>query len=829
MRMKCIALLMLIFCLGGVFAQTNEDWYQSKPIRAITFDGLKNVARTELDGIFSSYLGKDFNDDLYWEVLQKLYSLEYFDDIQPIALPGDPDRKTVLLRFTVTEKPVIRAIKFTGNTNIRASELLDKVGIKEGDIYNEAKSRLDERAIRDLYLEKGYANVKVTSEKKTNTDSSISLYFTVVEGKQTVVSSITFEGNKVMASKTLKGALSLKEAKFFTSGTFQESSLEKDKAAIKQYYNERGYIDAVVENVVRDIDTTSNKTKSLLKLTFIIKEGDQYTYGGTTIEGNHIFKTEELLGKIYLKQGDVMNLTKMNAGFQALADVYFENGYTGNYINKQEKRDPDKKQVSYLITIAESARSHIEHIIIRGNTKTKLNVITRELSFEPGDIFSKSKLIDSMRNLYNLRYFSTIVPDIQQGSEQNLLDVVVALEEQSTASVQFGLTYSGTTVANSFPLSLFIEWKEANFRGNGQTISVSGTAAFDTQNVKLGYSENWFLGSPLTVDFSLTAAHSQKTCYEDNTGKLFSDSDATLYGDIPSPYNSYEEYSAKSGLDSDSQMNYDHYNFSLGAATGYRWLPRFAIVTLRGGVDFSVVQNVYDEVIHRPADKDIRDQHGKWMWNNSVWSRLSLDQRNINYDPTSGWFMSQQVTYFGILPNLETQYYARFDTKAEAYLTLFDIPFTDAWSLKAVLAAFSSFSWQAPIPGTKIADSNKLYIDGMFTGRGWTNLYSSSAKGNALLNHSLEVRVPIAPGIVALDFFMDAAAVKCKSNTYDLGTLSLEDYYFSYGPGIRFTIPQFPLHLLFANRFQIKNGVVQWFNKSGPDWSFVLSFNVANL
>ena len=558
MRTKSLVLL-LILLVGGLFAQTAEDWFQNKPIKIITFEGLKSVDRTELDGLFGSYLGKPFNDERYWEILQKLYALEYFTDITPIALPGDPEKKTVLLQFTVKERPVIRNIKFVGNDRLRASDLLEKVTLKEGDIYNELKSRVDERAVRDHYLSKGYANSRITSEAIVNDDSSITLAFNIVEGKQTVISAIEFEGNRVMATKTLRGAMKLKEAKLFSSGTFSEAGLEADKTAIAAYYNERGYIDAVIENVLRETDTESDPEKNLLKLTFVIREGEQYTYGGTKIEGNHVFSTETLMEKIRLEEGDVMNLNKFNVGYQALLDVYFENGYTANYIRKQENRDQERKIVAYTIIVVESERSHIENIIIRGNTKTKDHVIIREFSFEEGDIFSKSKLISSIRNLYNLRYFSVVAPDIVQGSEQNLVDVVVNLEEQSTASIQFGVTFSGVTESDTLPLSVFVQWEDKNFMGNGQTLSANVTASTDTQSVTLGFTENWFLGSPLTVDFDLTVAHKYLYAYQDVLYPIFDDDYYDENGIVPDPFTSLDDYEDADSIDSSYRMKYEQW------------------------------------------------------------------------------------------------------------------------------------------------------------------------------------------------------------------------------------------------------------------------------
>ncbi|HNY16943.1 MAG TPA: outer membrane protein assembly factor BamA [Treponemataceae bacterium] len=836
MRTKLIALLTLIACLAGAaFAETteppkttSESWYQDKPIRSITFDGLKSVSRNELNGLFSSYQGKNFNDAIYWEILQKLYALEYFADITPVAVPGDEAKTSVILNFKVVEKPVIKSIKFSGNKKLKAAEILEKVTLKEGDIFNELKSRSDERAIRDFYLEKGYANVKVSSEATTGKDGSIVLIFTINEGKQTIVSALRFEGNKVMASRTLKKELKLKENKLFSTGTFREADLEADKLSIESYYHERGYIDAKVESVIRDVDTEKDKNKNLLTLTFVIKEGEQYTYGGTKISGNHLFTNEELLSKIRLTEGDVLNLNRFNEGYQAIADVYFENGYTSNYITKKENRDADRKVVSYEVFVVEHGRSHVENIVIRGNKKTKERVITREFLLEPGDIFSKKKLIESIRNLYNLRYFSTVAPDVVQGSEENLIDVIVNVEEQSTASIQFGVTFSGTTDADTFPLSVFVQWEDKNFLGNGQTVSANATVSPDTQSLSLGYSENYFMSSPLTVSFSLSVAHKTLYAYQDSQFPVFDDGYYDDYGMVPDPFTSYDDYDDASSLDTSYRMKYQQWSYSLGVSTGYRWFPSFAMTTLRGGVTFSVVQNFYDDTIFRPADKNIRDKHGEWGWANSVWTRLSFDRRDVNYDPSSGWFLSQQVTYHGLFPSIETEFFTRFDTKGEFYVKLLELPLSDTYNLKIVLAGNSGFSFQVPTRDVPISDTNKLYIDGMFTGRGWTSLYDDNiARGDLMLNHALELRAPVVPNTFALDFFFDAVAV--KKDIHALSDLSLNDYYFSYGPGLRFLIPQFPLRLMFANCFRIQDGKVEWKNDNRSNWNFVLSFNMANL
>ena len=96
-----------------------------------------------------------------------------------------------------------------------------------------------------------------------------------------------------------------------------------------------------------------------------------------------------------------------------------------------------------------------------------------------------------------------------------------------------------------------------------------------------------------------------------------------------------------------------------------------------------------------------------------------------------------------------------------------------------------------------------------------------------MLDHRLEFRVPFVPGVIAGDWFLEGIAV--KESVSDLSSLSLNDYYGSFGPSIRFSIPQFPLRLMLANTFRIQDGEFEWGNKVGPDWKFVLSFNISNL
>ncbi len=807
-RLRFFALLfsVCLFSAVPVFAQDSESsssaeadstWYYGAVIKSVKFKGLKSVSSKEVDGVVSGFYGKKFSDELFADMMDRIYALDLFDEINPEALPGDVKRTTVAITFSVKEKPIITRIIISGNKQIRTTEIKDTISSKEKDVYIPSKISIDERAIRDHYLEKGFTEAKVTSSIK-QTSKGIEITFKVDEGRSTVISTIGFAGNKVISSKTLKKKLKLKEAGILNKGAFQESMLEADKQSILSYYANEGYIDASIVDVTQTTSINEKKGRNELTITFVISEGSQYTYEGVTFVGNKIFSDDELQAKVKLKKGSVFNQTKFNEGLMAVADLYYENGYTANKFQQYPAKDVEKKTIAYQFMITENVRSHVENIIIKGNTKTKENVIRREIPIEAGDIFSKAKVTTGLRNLYNLQYFSAVVPDVVPGSEENLVDLIVSVEEQSTTSIEFGVTFSGVSDPDDLPFALFVKWQDSNVKGTGRSVSASSTVATDTQSLSLGYGTNWFGDLPISTSISTEISHSSLSALRNKVDGNGLVSDNSYY------------------------MNYEQWRWSSSISGGRRWTPDFAIISWTGGITGSLKNNLYNEKIWNPVDSSVSEYANRWGWQNSVWTAVSIDDRDINYDPSTGWFASQRFTWYGLTP-VETEYFLRTDTKLEKYFTLFKFPITENWTYKLVFMAYSGLSMQFPKPGTGIGDSSRLYIDGMFNGRGWTNIYNKK-RGKAMWSNIVELRMPLIPGVLAFDLFADAAVIKTEPQEL-FKELDITNFYCSTGPGIRFTIPQFPLRLLFANTFQVNSDrEIEW----DKNWKFVLSFNITN-
>jgi outer membrane protein insertion porin family len=796
-------------------AREDDEWYRGKPIKDIIFSGLNNISQSELEALIQQYKGRIFDDIIFWEIQGKLYALEYFERIEPSISRTTSNDNDVIIRFNVIERPVIGRINFIGNSGLRNRELNDVITTKVSDILNQAKIRLDVEAIVNKYMEKGYPNVNVNVEEAQARDGTVTLSFRIIEREKISISRIEFQGNSRFTTNTLRSQLSLKAKSLINDGAFQEAKLLADREKVTAYYHDRGYIDAVVRDITRTYEITEKATN--LTLTFMIEEGSEFRFGGVTFDGNRIFTTEQLAKLITLKPGDIVNASKLESDFQSVSDLYMENGYIFNSFVRTPEKNYQSNVISYSMSIVERNRAYIESIIILGNEKTKTDVILREIPLEPGDVFSKTKIMDAMRNLYNLQYFSAVIPDTLQGSAENLMELVFTVEEQMTTDIQAGLTFSGKENPESIPISGLFEFSDRNLRGSGNELGIKvNSSIVDSSKLAVNYTHRWIMGLPLSLGVDFTTEYSKLLATMANRNWWFNGDEEDAF---PDGFNSFREYEASKKLPpSEYLMNYNQWYISMGLSSGYRWPTVLGNFGISGGLRLGIVNNTYDEIF-KPFDPVLRAGNNKWTPKNSFWSSFSLDQRDIYYDPSKGYYLLERMGFYGIFRN-ELEHYIRSDSKAQYFLTLFDIPVTKKWNFKSVLAVHFGLSFIFKQPGRDydkynfIEEANKLAIDGMFTGRGWSERYR--VKGLTLFDSWFELRFPIVRGILAFDMFFDSAGVETEQGSYFGKTqtgdpnFTINNLKFSFGGGLRVALPQFPIRVSFAKRFYFENDVFKW-------------------
>ena len=779
----------------------TDEWYLDKPIVSIRFVGLRHVAEVDLRPIVQPYLERAFTLDLFWELQGKLYATDLFASLESNAVAPDDDRSAVIIEFVAQERPLVGAITVTGNRGLRRTEILEVMSLARGDVFDPITLNADEAAVLALYAAKGYPDATVNMATVPDEEAGeVAVRVEVAEGYAVSVEQILFVGNQFASESTLRGRMLTKQRSLFDSGAFREAALQEDREIIAAYYASHGYVDARVERIERDLRLDAEQARRSLVLTLYVNEGEQYRYGGMEFEGNEVFSTEELTRLLRHRADQVINRDLVEEDFIRIQDHYFENGYIFNVIELVEQRDEQARTIAFRVSIQETDRAHIENIILSGNEKTQDHVLLRELPFEVGDVFNKTQILQGLRNLYNTQYFSAVTPETPPGSAAGLMDVVVTVEEQSTADVNFGLTIGGS----DFPFAASVRWNERNLGGGGQTVGAALELSPIKQSLVFEFGEPWLFGTRWSGGANLGVQREVvRNVQQDILPPIFHDPASAA----PDPYLTRDEWEAadRESVSRRYAMEYTEWDVSVGLTSGYRIPTSLGFVRFSGGLSSSLRFLTYDTAIYRPFEKTIRDEREHWVVVNRLDAGVAWDTRDFFLNPTEGFLLSQGASLTGGLLH-GARHFIRLNSRADGFVTLVKEPVFSTWDLQVVLGLHSGFAvilpqfwWPREFDNGLVIDSatDLLILDGIRTARGWDPIRG----GRARWENSVEVRVPIDPRVLWAVTFLDAGVLWPELE--DIAATELEDVHFSLGAGFRFSIPQFPVRLYFANTFRI--------------------------
>jgi len=694
MRRLFSILSVLLFVSVGVFAQ-DDTWYLDKPIKEIQLVGLNKVKKADVEAVTNQYLNKNLTLELNSALMDALWNLDYFETIEPEARPFNAQKTQVIIVLNLTEKPLVDSLEFLGNQKVGTANLLETISTKSLDVANAGKILADEQAILKLYREKGYPDTRVKGALVEDKERKrLIVRFTITEGVQLLIKKINFTGNTAFSENALKPLFSLKEEGFLQNNVFEEAKLLADIETLRRSYQDKGFVDVNILGVDRKKDPANDPTVMNLTLTISIKEGDFYTFSGLSFTGNKIFSTEKLNSLVWLKKGDVLNLSRFAADFNRVTDLYYENGYIFNSFNKQEIRDTENKSIAFVLEITERERAHIESITVEGNTKTKDYVLLRELPLESGDVFSKTKIMDGLRNLYNLQYFSSILPDTPRGSAENLINLVIKVEEQSTANIQFGVSFAGISKPGEWPINGLIKWNDTNFLGMGQTVNIDLNAAPDKQSLTLGFTENWLLGQRWSAGVQLDFTHELLSTYQDIIAPIFTTDD------VPDPYTSLSDFTNAGFVPNEGKMTYDTLDVSLSLNTGYVFKTGIGDIVIATGYTIGLTNISYDSDKYRPYQQAIRDNLNTLKLSNRVYWKYAMNGVDLIYNPQRGYFFSERITLAGLF-DVEAQRFFFMKDQSEERLDILNLA-----SGAKVLALFYLLA-----KNSFISPSNLLIID----------------------------------------------------------------------------------------------------------------------
>lgn len=834
----CLVVLISVFALFSA----EQSWWYGEEIEGFSYTGLKNVQETEIDDALYKYRHATFSDEVFADIQDALYNVQGIDFF--VADAQRNETNGLVLAFEFYELPMLSSISFEGNEKVKTSDLRGALStLAVGSFMDPSRRSVFEAAkqeILDFYATKGFESVPVEYEIRENEEAgTFAVVFSITEGLQTRIVSISFTGNEHVDSSILKKQVTSKVKSLFNNGFLDENKLKSDADAITLYYQTNGYIDVIVGSpVVEELDTSNDKFREV-SVTFPIVEGSQWFYGGMEVTGNTIFSNEEIASVLSMKVGSVLNLQLVQNEYTAVADLYYNDGYISNGMDISDERDDTNMTVRYFLTIKEGPQAYVEDILISGLTKTKEYVMRRELSLNPGDVFSKAKLVTSAQNLYNTGLLSDLSYDLLYGKDQNNVIVDFKLEEGNQKDIQFGATFGGTV--DGFPVSGFLTWSDRNLGGRGQQLDVSTTISPDTQSLSFTFGDNWFMDKRWSNSVSLSFSHKKvegELQRADSTVPYYDGRNE--YDTYPKGYDSSASWlnASKSYPAAKDLMDYRLFTFSLGYSTGYTFIYDVGRLSFSGGLSVSLNKAVYDKDKYDPFEKLIYKYGQAWQFSNKLTLSAQWDGRDYVTNTTKGYVLGASMTYAGgLLGGLSN--YIKLTGSAAGYLKLFSFQTKEEKTKNIMLCASTSANVMLPQlynyegsfgfhnPKLGATKYEMLYIDGMTIGRGFSTITDQAF----LWDNMLEVSYQLVDNVIQAELFASATGIKS-----DLGKVSSGlNWYFAAGAGIKLKISGFPLGLYLVKNATLIDNTFAWQggsyfhrnNAAGSGMSLVLAISTS--
>lgn len=438
--------------------------------------------------------GEIFSPEVLQEDLKKIYDMGYFKDIQITSRDTESGKE---ITFHVEEKPMVRSIQINGNKSIKIEDIKKVIEVKPRTILDLNKVMTDVASIRKLYVDKGYYNVKVSHKVTPINEDATSVEYLIKENEVIKVKKVTFSGNDSISAKELRKVMETRKKRrilsMFTSvGLFKDEALAKDISRITAYYYSKGFLQVKVNK------PTVEFKEDGVYVHFNIFEGDRFVIGGLDFEGDLIHDTGFLKSKLKSAPDEVFNGKILNDDLVALKELYAEQGYAYADISPLTKLKIEEKRVDLIFDISKGEKIFIEEISITGNTRTRDNVIRREMRLSEGTIYNSEEIKRSKQEINKLGFFEKVNINTEPGSSSNLVKLNVEVKERPTGSFSVGAGYSSVdNVVGMFQIS------QNNLFGRGQQLNLMAQLGGYSNYYNISFTEPWFRDTRTSAGFDL--------------------------------------------------------------------------------------------------------------------------------------------------------------------------------------------------------------------------------------------------------------------------------------------------------------------------------------
>jgi len=494
------------YVLGGITVVGNETISEQS---ILIFSGLNNGQRLKVPG------------DKLSSAIKKLWTSKLFSNVDVYVTRIDGD--AIYLEINVRELDKVGNVTIRGLKKSKIEDLKKEIEFQNGSMLTENLITTTKNFIQEKYREKGYLKTKVTitTKKDTSQPNVQDALILVDRGEKIKIKNIRFHGNTALSDKKLKKVMKKTKEKgvtrIFSPSKFVEDLYEEDLEKVVERFQEKGFRDALVVK-----DSVSWNEDNTINVDIFMNQGDKYKFGTITFLGNSVFTDEQLQSILRIEEGVTYNGKALNERVYGdgtpdsrdITNTYLDNGYLFSRVNAVET-SAENNTIDLEIRIIEDEPATIRKVTLKGNDVTNDHVLFREIRTKPGDLFSKSDIIRSIRELGQLGYIDAenIVPDVQPNFTDKTADIEFSISEKGSSQIELQGGYGGGTFVGTLGLS-FNNFSARNLfnpkeykpvpRGDGQSIGLRLQISKFYRTYSISFTEPWMGGKkPKGFNFSV--------------------------------------------------------------------------------------------------------------------------------------------------------------------------------------------------------------------------------------------------------------------------------------------------------------------------------------
>ncbi|UCE32983.1 MAG: outer membrane protein assembly factor BamA [Burkholderiales bacterium] len=464
-------------------------------VRDIRIEGIQRIEPGTVFGYLPVRAGERLTEQKAADAVRALFATGFFKDVR---LEADGDVLVVI----VEERPAIGSIGLAGNKEFADDVLLKglrDIGLAQSRVYDRALIDRAEQEIKRQYLARGFYGVAVTTTVAPQERNRVAIAMSIDEGPKARIRSIRFIGNKAFSEDDLLDEIRLSTPTWYTWYTkndqYAREKLAADLESLRSFYLNRGYL----EFTITSTQVAIGAERDSIHITIAVDEGEQFRVGGVAFGGELLGREEDFRRLLQLREGDLFSGEKLQASTKAMADLLGELGYAFASVAVQPQLDRDKREARFDVLVDPGRRVYVRRINISGNSRTRDEVIRRELRQYEGGWFDGAKVALSRGRVDRLGYFESVLIDTEPVADApDQVDLNVRLVERPTGNVLLGVGFS-----SSEKIVLSASISQNNFLGTGKALTASLNTSNLYQTYAISYTDPYFTINGVSRTFDI--------------------------------------------------------------------------------------------------------------------------------------------------------------------------------------------------------------------------------------------------------------------------------------------------------------------------------------